>query len=228
MRWILAALLSTIIANAPVLAQGAAVAVVPGENAEDKIAAAREFISILIPNAYSTTQDGEPITENTILNPENPAQLFTQAYPKSLEQRNRRNSILEKFLLREFSAQELKEISAFTRSGLFEKMTATISKVLEKSIEECNKNPNYSIEVRETQDMEKKELVDKFMNDKSTQATNLLLMACITLAKEDALINEWSTEDLRTYYDFMTSNSGKKLFEFRGRMTGTKSTGRWP
>jgi hypothetical protein len=144
MRWILAALLSAIIANAPVLAQGAAVAVVPGESVEDRIAAAREFISIIIPNAYRATQDGEPIAANTVLKPESPAQTFTQAYPKSLEQRNRRNSILEKFLVREFSAQELKEISAFTRSGLYEKMMATMNKVMEKAIKECGKDQNYN------------------------------------------------------------------------------------
>jgi hypothetical protein len=84
------------------------------------------------------------------------------------------------------------------------------------------------MEVRETQNAEKMELVNKFMSDKSTHGTTLQLLACITLAQEDALINEWSTEDLRAYHDFMTSNSGKKFIEFRGRMTGTKSAGRWP
>lgn len=225
MRWILAALLSTIIANAPVLAQGAAV--VDGESAEDKIVAAREFISLLIPDAYSTTQDGEQITDNTVLKQENITQALLQAYPRTLEQRNRRNAVLEKFLVKEFSAKELKEISAFHRSELFAKMVATINKVAEKAMKECGKDQNYLIEFRETHDAEKKELVDKFMSDKSTQGTTLPLLACITLAQEDALTNEWSTEDLRAYYDFITSDSGKKFMELRERLTGTKSSRGW-
>jgi hypothetical protein len=137
--------------------------------------------------------------------------------PVSPEAARRRDELVARFLARQFSAAEMREIAAFLARRLLEKMEDALVAVAQATMEKCGFNPTFDIDPAPAVDPEKRELIYKLANVRDAMGSSLPNLACQEVLVEQAW-SQMSVDELRAVVAFNESTAGMKWAALRARL----------
>jgi hypothetical protein len=106
--------------------------------------------------------------------------------PVSPEAARRRDELVARFLARQFSAAEMREIAAFLARRLLEKMEDALVAAAEATMGKCGFNPTYDIDPAPPVDPEKREIIYKLAEVRDATESSLPILACQDVLAEQA------------------------------------------
>ena len=137
--------------------------------------------------------------------------------PVSPEAARRRDELVARFLARQFSAAEMREIAAFLARNLLEKMEDAILAAVQATMGKCGFNPTYDIDAAPPVDPEKRELIYKLADVRDATGSSLPILACQDVLAEQAW-SQMSVDELRAVVAFNESRAGMKWAALRARL----------
>jgi hypothetical protein len=137
--------------------------------------------------------------------------------PVSPEAARRRDELVARFLARQFSAAEMREIAAFLARNLLEKMEDALLAAAETTMGKCGFNPTYDIGPAPTVDPEKRALIYMLADVRDVTGSSLPILACQDVLVERAW-SQMSVDDLRAVVAFNESPAGIKWAALRARL----------
>ena len=225
MPWIALLLATMISAGAlPARAQTAALpANASAEPDKDALNAARTLTGVLFsdetqampPSDSKAGDKNDPLGIHTLRRMQNNVQKMYA--PVSPEAARRRDELVARFLARQFSAAEMREIAAFLSRNLLEKMEDTLVAAVEATMAKCGFKPTYDFEAAPPVDPEKRELIYKLADVRDATGSSLPILACQDVLAEQAW-SQMTVDELRAVVAFNESPAGMKWAVLRSRL----------
>jgi hypothetical protein len=225
MPWTAILLVAMISAGAlPVRAQTAAPPVnAAAEPDKDTLDAARALTRVLFseenqvmpPSDSKAGDEKDPIGFQALRRAQDKWQKMYA--PVSPEAASRRDELVARFLARQFSAAEMREITAFLARNLLEKVEDALQAAAQTAIGKCGFNPTFDIDPTPPVDPEKRELIYKLADVRDATGSSLPILACLDVLAEQAW-SQMSLDELRAVVTFNESPAGMKWAALHARL----------